>query len=82
MLNHLAPGFVIAHFSLSLVILVAAFALAWRSTYEPGARPLAADRFGAISLFAVRIVDRSELDDLRLMQAESPTGIGRRHASP
>ena len=35
MLNHLAPGFVMAHFSLSLVILVAAFALAWRSTYEP-----------------------------------------------
>ena len=38
-LNHLAPGFVMAHFSLSLVILVAAFALAWRSTYEPGTRP-------------------------------------------
>ena len=35
-LNHLAPGFVMAHFSLSLLILVAAFALAWRSTYEPG----------------------------------------------
>ncbi len=33
-LNHLAPGFVMAHFSLSLVILVAAFALAWRSTYR------------------------------------------------
>ena len=43
-LNHLAPGFVMAHFSLSLIILVAAFALAWRSTYEPGSRPLAADR--------------------------------------
>ena len=38
-LNHLAPGFVMAHFSLSLLILVAAFALAWRATYEPGARP-------------------------------------------
>ena len=35
-LNHLAPGFVMAHFSLSLIILVAAFALAWRATFEPG----------------------------------------------
>ena len=38
-LNHLAPGFVMAHFSLSLLILVAAFALAWRATYEPGGGP-------------------------------------------
>jgi heme a synthase len=45
-LNHLAPGFVMAHFSLSLLILVAAFALAWRSTYEPGSRPRSNDRVG------------------------------------
>ena len=45
-LNHLAPGFVMAHFSLSLLILVAAFALAWRSAYEPGTRALATDRVG------------------------------------
>ena len=37
-LNHLAPGFVMAHFSLSLLILIAAFALAWRSAHEPGTR--------------------------------------------
>jgi heme a synthase len=43
-LHHLAPGFVMAHFSLSLLILVAAFALAWRSTFEPGARPRSSDR--------------------------------------
>jgi heme a synthase len=43
-LHHLAPGFVMAHFSLSLLILVAAFALAWRSTFEPGARPRSTDR--------------------------------------
>ena len=43
-LNHLAPGFVMAHFSLSLVILIAAFALAWRSTFEPGSRPRSTDR--------------------------------------
>jgi heme a synthase len=50
-LNHLAPGFVMAHFSLSLLILVAAFALAWRSRYEPGARPRSTDRIG---VWAVR----------------------------
>ncbi len=49
-LNHLAPGFVMAHFSLSLLILVAAFALAWRSTYEPGARPRSTDRVGVWSV--------------------------------
>ncbi len=62
-LNHLAPGFVMAHFSLSLLILIAAFALAWRSTYEPGARPLSTERglvwsvralfpLGALTIFA------------------------------
>jgi len=62
-LNHLAPGFVMAHFSLSLLILVAAFALAWRSRYEPGTRPRSTDRaqvwsvrglvvLGALTIFA------------------------------
>jgi cytochrome c oxidase assembly protein subunit 15 len=50
-LNHLAPGFVMAHFSLSLVILIAAFALAWRSVHEPGSRPRATDR---VSVWSVR----------------------------
>ncbi len=40
-LEHLAPGFVMAHFSLSMLILIPAVALAWRSTYEPGSRPRA-----------------------------------------
>jgi heme a synthase len=43
-LHHLAPGFVMAHFGLSLLIVVAAVALAWRSTFEPGSRPRSADR--------------------------------------
>ncbi|HEX4008596.1 MAG TPA: COX15/CtaA family protein [Solirubrobacteraceae bacterium] len=50
-LNHLAPGFVMAHFSLSLIILIAAFALAWRSVHEPGSRPRATDR---VSVWSVR----------------------------
>jgi heme a synthase len=52
-LHHLAPGFVMAHFSLSLLILVAAFALAWRSRYEPGARPRSTDRIGVWSVRAL-----------------------------
>src|ERR671930_1703168 len=40
----LAPGWVIGHFLLSMALLVAAVALAWRATFEPGERPLATDR--------------------------------------
>jgi heme a synthase len=49
--NHLAPGFVMGHFGLSMLILVAAVALAWRASYEPGERPRSADR---VSVWAVR----------------------------
>ena len=49
--NHLAPGFVMAHFALSMLILVAAVSLAWRASYEPGERPRATDRVG---VWAVR----------------------------
>jgi cytochrome c oxidase assembly protein subunit 15 len=59
----LAPGFVMAHFGLSMVILIAAVALAWRATYEPGSRPRSSDRavvwsvrglavLGAVTIFA------------------------------
>src|ERR1700729_347957 len=37
-------GWVMAHFALSMLVLVAAVALAWRATYEPGERPLSSDR--------------------------------------
>src|SRR5215210_7460479 len=42
--NHLAPGFVMGHFALSTLILIAAAALAWRARHEPGERPPATDR--------------------------------------
>jgi cytochrome c oxidase assembly protein subunit 15 len=48
-LEHLAPGFVMAHFCLSMLILVGATALAWRSSYEPGSRPRSDDRLGVWS---------------------------------
>jgi heme a synthase len=40
----LAPGFVMSHFLLSMVILIFAFWLAWRATYAPGVRPRNPDR--------------------------------------
>ena len=49
--NHLAPGFVMSHYALSMLILVAAVALAWRARYEPGERPRRLDR---TSVWAVR----------------------------
>ena len=51
--EHLAPGFVMAHFSLSMLVLIAAVALAWRSTYEPGARPRSNDRMTVWSVRAL-----------------------------
>jgi cytochrome c oxidase assembly protein subunit 15 len=69
-LNHLAPGFVMAHFSLSLLILVVAFALAWRAAFEPGERPRSTDRvavwsvralapFGGLTIFAGTVATAS-----------------------
>jgi cytochrome c oxidase assembly protein subunit 15 len=56
-------GWVMAHFALSMLVLVAAVALAWRATYESGVRPLSANRtltlwarasvvLGALTIFA------------------------------
>ena len=46
--EHLAPGFVMAHFSLSMLILIAAVALAWRARFEPGSRPRSSDRISGL----------------------------------
>ena len=48
---HLAPGLVMSHFILSMLLLDAAFALAWCSRYEPGERRASSDRLG---VWAVR----------------------------
>jgi cytochrome c oxidase assembly protein subunit 15 len=49
--SKLAPGYVMAHFGLSMIILVAAATLAWRARDERAAAPPAAD---ATSIWAVR----------------------------
>jgi heme a synthase len=48
---HLAPGLVMSHFILSMLLLDASFALAWCSRYEPWDRRLSSDRLG---VWAVR----------------------------
>lgn len=49
----LAPGWVIMHFLLSMLLLVANVALVWRARFEPGERPPARDR---VSTWAVRLL--------------------------
>jgi heme a synthase len=51
--EHLAPGFVMGHFMLSMLVLIAAVALAWRATYEPGERPRSTDRLVVWSVRAL-----------------------------
>jgi heme a synthase len=50
---HLAPGLVMSHFILSMLLLDAAFALAWCSRYEPGERRASNDRLGVWSVRAL-----------------------------
>ena len=60
--NHLAPGFVMGHFALSMLILIAAVTLVWRARHEPGERPVSSDRLavwsvrGLLGLGAVTIL--------------------------
>src|SRR3954451_22704869 len=49
--HHLAPGLVMSHFILSMMLLDASFALAWCSRYEPWERRRSSDRPG---VWAVR----------------------------
>ncbi|MFN8159548.1 MAG: COX15/CtaA family protein [Solirubrobacterales bacterium] len=49
--HHLSPVLVMGHFILSMILLDAAFALAWCATFEPGERRTSTDRLG---VWAVR----------------------------
>jgi cytochrome c oxidase assembly protein subunit 15 len=49
----LDPGWVIGHFLLSMLLLVACVALAWKATFEPGERPRSTDR---LSVWSVRFL--------------------------
>jgi cytochrome c oxidase assembly protein subunit 15 len=69
--EHLAPGFVMAHFSLSMLILIAAVGLSWRARHEPGSRPRSADRVG---VWAVRLL--APLGGLTIVAGTAATAAG------
>jgi cytochrome c oxidase assembly protein subunit 15 len=69
--EHLAPGFVMAHFGLSMLILIAAVALAWRARFEPGARPRSSDRLG---VWSVRVL--APLGGLTIFAGTAATAAG------
>ncbi len=69
--EHLAPGFVMAHFALSMVVLVAAVALAWRSSHVPGTRPRSADR---LSVWSIRAL--APLGALTILVGTAATAAG------
>jgi cytochrome c oxidase assembly protein subunit 15 len=69
--EHLAPGFVMAHFGLSMIVLIAAVALAWRSRHEPGTRPRSTDR---LSVWSVRAL--APLGGLTIFVGTAATAAG------
>jgi len=50
---HLAPGLVMSHFILSMLLLDASFALAWCARYEPWERRRSSDRLGVWTVRAL-----------------------------
>jgi heme a synthase len=69
--EHLAPGFVMAHFALSMIILIVAVALAWRASFEPGLRPRGTDR---LSVWSVRAL--APLGALTIFAGTAATAAG------
>ena len=67
----LAPGLVMGHFILSMLLLDAAFALAWCSRYEPGERRASDDRTG---VWVVRAL--IPLGQLTIIAGTISTGAG------
>jgi cytochrome c oxidase assembly protein subunit 15 len=67
----LAPGLVMGHFILSMLLLDAAFALAWCARYEPGERRASSDRLG---VWAVRAL--IPLGQLTILAGTIATGSG------
>jgi cytochrome c oxidase assembly protein subunit 15 len=68
---HLAPGLVMGHFILSMLLLDASFALAWCARYEPGERRASSDRLG---VWAVRAL--VPLGQLTILAGTIATGSG------
>jgi cytochrome c oxidase assembly protein subunit 15 len=72
--EHLAPGFVMAHFSLSMLILIAAVALAWRARWigpDPPPPPRSSDR---LTVWSVRAL--TPLAGLTIFAGTAATAAG------
>jgi heme a synthase len=69
--HHLAPGLVMGHFIVSMLLLDAAFALAWCARYEPGERRFSTDRLG---VWAVRAL--IPLGQVTILAGTIATGSG------
>ncbi|MEO6858638.1 MAG: COX15/CtaA family protein [Solirubrobacteraceae bacterium] len=69
--EHLAPGFVMAHFCLSMVILIGAVALSWRARHETGRRPRSNNR---LTVWSVRVL--SPLAALTIVVGTAATAAG------
>jgi heme a synthase len=67
----LAPGFVMGHFALSMIILIAGVALVWRASYEGGSRPR---RNGALVVWMTRVT--VALGGLTIFAGTVATGAG------
>ena len=78
--EHLAPGFVMGHFALSMIVLIAAVALAWRSAYEPGVAP-PLER-PAVGVVGARAGAARGADDLRRDRRHGGRPARRRLAGP
>jgi cytochrome c oxidase assembly protein subunit 15 len=69
--SHLAPELVMGHFILSMLLLDAAFALAWMARYESGERRPSTDRIGVWSVRAL-----VPLGQLTILAGTIATGSG------
>ena len=72
---HLAPGLVMSHFILSMLLLDASFALAWCSRYEPWERRRSGDRLGVWAVRGAdpaRPADDPRRDDRDRLRARTP----------
>jgi cytochrome c oxidase assembly protein subunit 15 len=72
----LAPGWVIMHFLLSMLLLIACVALVWRARFERGERPPARDRLTMWSLRLLPVLGFASLTGGTIVTAAGPHAGG------
>src|SRR5690349_22093585 len=72
----LAPGWVIMHFLLSMLLLVSAVALFWRARYESGERPPARDRLTTWAMRLLALIGFASLTGGTIVTAAGPHAGG------